>query len=961
MQCALYAQTDPTLAVGLETLTMNKGTIDVEALTEIIMEKQKEIKGEALKRFMLKLFPESDYTTKFYVQNSLNILLNEKNPKVIEKEILELTTNYALALGVTYALYNKYNAFKEIKNVNSSYTVYVNSNPNVRIRENYLDLKRKVIGGEDDYFWFDKLFNRNLLKLEYEIYEKNNEIGTTNSSLGLLTFEENSKKNKEIAELSELIKKIKLRRGIGADNVGYNTLREAYIQAKNNQKDNVAKLIKCLDFEGIKRLKLDKDLYDLLVKVDKELRDPTRTLQGYKIPFGHVLDVVSLSLSEVDLLQEKGFFKNKIDYTKDDFYLGLSDKNKGKEYQDALNILKEKISVRIRNYVAHYDIIIEFLKSDDYKSNDILEEVKKLSFKKLASYMVEGKDVDFNSIIKDLDDSGNIRDGLYKLELLTKLKTEKVSEFKHIDSLDVNVKDIKTILEKYEEIKQMDIKHIQIDAMISKGSSGFKKLNISNLEVIDSQINVIKKASITYDKVNSKRNGRMEYEFKSDGVAKELTDNEVINMIANIDSVNVSSVNYGTLVNSFNGAIKKLNDNTDIINKRLIDINKIDKGEVEKNIESVVKDIGQKGFFKSHLNYLMDIIQDGNYDSSVVKDSTTVNKTAGLMSGVYIKLKELSSKDDVSLKDINYFEDNFLQRLIELKLRDGNNKAYYDKILSHANILVPMLKIKVLTKINGLEYDKELMMLLEFIAKIDKLDKAETFTTVVDMLRMGSESVEDNLKDGKFKDSYLVFINAMKKYSIVNTNENYVELDVASTLNDLKTYYDKNNTSHFSLYLSLGLNQNFFLNNKFEYPATTSINADGEEVVNASRKISNIGFASEKLGLEINIHSFKKYKGYSNVIKDDIYLNERTPFINDLYAVVYGSGLLYSLANTTTDEDFDFVHIGAGLGVRFYNALDVNFTIGTPFVKDQPFGNNFFVGVGFDIPLGEYLEKIGGK
>ena len=184
---------------------------------------------------------------------------------------------------------------------------------------------------------------------------------------------------------------------------------------------------------------------------------------------------------------------------------------------------------------------------------------------------------------------------------------------------------------------------------------------------------------------------------------------------------------------------------------------------------------------------------------------------------------------------------------------------------------------------------------------------------------------------------------------------------MASTLNDLKTYYDKNNTSRFSLYLSLGLNQKFFLNNKFEYPATTSINADGEEVVNAPRKISNIGFASEKLGLEINIHSFKKYKGYSNVFKDDIYLNERTPFINDLYAVVYGSGLLYSLANTTTDEDFDFVHVGAGFGVRFYNALDVNFTAGIPVVKDQPFGRNVFLGIGFDIPLGEYLQKIGGK
>lgn len=98
---------DPTLSVGLETLTLNKGQIDVQALTEIIMEKQKELKQEALKRFMFKFFPQSNYTTKFYVQNCLHILLNEKNPQVIEKEILELTTNYALAMGVAYVIYQK--------------------------------------------------------------------------------------------------------------------------------------------------------------------------------------------------------------------------------------------------------------------------------------------------------------------------------------------------------------------------------------------------------------------------------------------------------------------------------------------------------------------------------------------------------------------------------------------------------------------------------------------------------------------------------------------------------------------------------------------------------------------------------------------------------------------------------------------------------------------------------------
>ena len=95
------AQVDPTLAVGLESLTYAKGKIDVELLTEIIMEKQKELKQEALKRFMFNLFPEGNYTTKFYLQNALHILMNEQNPEVIKKELMEILTNYSLALGFT--------------------------------------------------------------------------------------------------------------------------------------------------------------------------------------------------------------------------------------------------------------------------------------------------------------------------------------------------------------------------------------------------------------------------------------------------------------------------------------------------------------------------------------------------------------------------------------------------------------------------------------------------------------------------------------------------------------------------------------------------------------------------------------------------------------------------------------------------------------------------------------------
>jgi hypothetical protein len=71
--------------------------------------------------------------------------------------------------------------------------------------------------------------------------------------------------------------------------------------------------------------------------------------------------------------------------------------------------------------------------------------------------------------------------------------------------------------------------------------------------------------------------------------------------------------------------------------------------------------------------------------------------------------------------------------------------------------------------------------------------------------------------------------------------------------------------------------------------------------------------------------------------------------------------LLYSIANTSTTGSFDYPYVGISPGIRFYNALDLNISFGLPFIKNQPVLKNSFLGIGLDIPLGEYLEKVGNK
>ena len=58
-----------------------------------------------------------------------------------------------------------------------------------------------------------------------------------------------------------------------------------------------------------------------------------------------------------------------------------------------------------------------------------------------------------------------------------------------------------------------------------------------------------------------------------------------------------------------------------------------------------------------------------------------------------------------------------------------------------------------------------------------------------------------------------------------------------------------------------------------------------------------------------------------------------TPIISDFYLFAYGSGLLYNIADLTTEGDhFNNSMVGIGVGLAFFNALDVNIWRASPMV-----------------------------
>lgn len=940
-----YAQTNPTLGVGLETLTMNRGTIDVEALTEIIMEKQKELKGEALKRFMFKMFPEANYTTKHYVQNCLNLLLNEKNPEVIEKEILELTTNYALALGVAYALMKAEDTL--IKTINKEYQVYMpKRNPyGEDVVGNYVGTLKKIRGNKVMGYYYQN----NLLKKEFE---RNRLKQKLDKALELFYKEKIQNSNdyntilrgqKKLKKIDNNIFKIKQRRGLSSINDTYKTIKDNAVYIHSNfdslgrdqrelYKKNFKELEQHLLRFNLKRLlnladticaKSTTNEYCVNIKSSIEImgqaarNDYNEVNNDRDLPFGNLLDVVSLSLSDMEALKKKGFFKNKVDYTKGDFYIELGDSEDGRIFQRSLDRLKDSICSKIKPYIDHYDVIKDLIHNTKIQDKTAIIQ----SLKGQAAQLLKNEQT-------------NLSDDIHPIvEYIVKLN----SELLLINSLENQEKLLQKVNLPPGAITESDIRKIQQQiniinksvTIINKTTDSIKSIADGKIERINnpqSFFNVIPKDNsdtISTQRLNS---------YSGDEYFNNIIANSSIETFLIIDSVKV---------------INEKIDSLRIIQQQLLPLKK----KIEQNIDLQYDTlVNQPDFYKNYIeSILQNIVNEHNLQSREL-DSSTVSKASILFADVYSRLESISRTEKIILTDINHIEQQVSKMLIELKVRDSNsdNDSLYSYLLSKTKVLVPLLKIKALQGLKMGKYEPELMTLFEFIANLDNLDKAKTFTSVVDMLREGSEKVEKNLQDGEFKQGYLIFINGMKKYTLINTEKNYVQVDVASFLNDMKTYYDRKNTSVFSLYLSLGLNENFFLSDHFVIPGT-------------EEKIDYIGFASEKLGVEVRLHSFKKYKGYRNVIKDDIYLNEKAPFVNSLHGIIYGSGLLYSLANTATNENFDFAHVGAGFGIRFYNALDANVTIGFPFVKDIPFGDNAFIGVGLDIPLGEYLEKIGGK
>jgi hypothetical protein len=93
----LFSQTEthtaPTLQVGLDGLDFSKGTLDSELILEIISEKQNEIKLRVAQNILLEPLNNCGATIYSFGDNILKAVIEEKDPLIRKRRILESTVN----------------------------------------------------------------------------------------------------------------------------------------------------------------------------------------------------------------------------------------------------------------------------------------------------------------------------------------------------------------------------------------------------------------------------------------------------------------------------------------------------------------------------------------------------------------------------------------------------------------------------------------------------------------------------------------------------------------------------------------------------------------------------------------------------------------------------------------------------------------------------------------------------
>lgn len=250
---------------------------------------------------------------------------------------------------------------------------------------------------------------------------------------------------------------------------------------------------------------------------------------------------------------------------------------------------------------------------------------------------------------------------------------------------------------------------------------------------------------------------------------------------------------------------------------------------------------------------------------------------------------------------------------------------------------------------------------VELLTNLNDLDKAPSYEAILKVIQNAGAMFNSYTHAKVFN----TIVNNIEKYTIINADENRIYVDVESIILAIYNKFANQENHVVDFYFSLGLNQSLSLEPDFKYLASDTL--------------SSFGFAAEKIGLKFKIINIKKRRQYEVGEMAPVLFNRywykpvrkirsKEPLISDVHLLVYGSGLLYNIVNTKTSSQFNSYLLGTGLGLSFYNGLDLNVSMNIPLGNDVAFkevidpGNTYrMFTFSLDIRIDEYLGALAQK
>lgn len=293
------------------------------------------------------------------------------------------------------------------------------------------------------------------------------------------------------------------------------------------------------------------------------------------------------------------------------------------------------------------------------------------------------------------------------------------------------------------------------------------------------------------------------------------------------------------------------------------------------------------------------------------------------------------------------------------KLKDSVSK-YIDNVLRNKNDTIILDDLK--TSLDGSDtVNKREVLLKSVICMFYNFNQIKDYNvTKLKELIQYFVDIESNKGTSFDAQSFIPFIMSAISSNISYDNKTKeFTIDVVEIISKVyEEYYKVSQRSNFAFLFNIGFNYSLF------YTPQSSL---------LDNKEANIVFASEKIGIKYKFYNRFKQRSYlagqwykSGKNSYSRYLNNQTaPLIHDYYWQLYTSGILYNLVDVKTNNNLNFATLGTGLGVNFFNGLNLSVNLGLPLSSRLSSTNkwyhNCFFNFSVDVPIFDYLKEARSK